>query len=338
MYDPREVLAAAPDALAAAFGVPVNAPHPLAAEMTLNSLSSLAHAAGRVVCPQRASESDLAVQGRGIHSADFSSVLASATQHLARRRFDLAAGHRAFCAEIECRDFRPVPTAVPDVDTELPAVGESAEFARGPVLIENGMTGQLSRYGMLLPVSRQVILNDTIGILAAAVEALGSSAARTEAGLVYGVLEANPVLDDHGPTFHADFGNVIASALDKSALGAAMAALRTQETIGGNIADSAARHLVVAAGLELPALELVHTFGLDLTVTATTRLPQGRWYLSAAPELAPTVATLKLRGAASPILIEQAQSPSFDGAAIKVSAVLGAVVISRVGIVRGGTQ
>ena len=335
-HHPADLLAAGPDALAAAFGSPNRNPHPLADDLATAPLSRLAYAAGLTIRPQQSHENDRAVMARGMASSDFAAALAAASMTLANVRFNALAEHRAFCATVECRDFKPTEITSTGLDIELPEVGEHGEMQTGVVLFGQGNTAQLRSYGRVLSAARQLIINDQAGMIADAVAQIGAAAARTEAREVYAALESNPTLDDGEVVFHADHGNIVASAFDATSLGAAMAALRTMVLIGGNQADLAAAHLVVAADLELAARKLVHEAGLQIVVTASARLASGRWYLLPSPEAAPTVGVLKLKGAAQPILIEPWQEEfAYDGAAMRARCDTGAVLVART-LIRGG--
>ncbi|MFA7605298.1 MAG: hypothetical protein WCY08_01795 [Rhodocyclaceae bacterium] len=335
-HNPRDILAAGPDAIAAAFGAPNRNPHPLADGLITAPLSRLAFAAGIAVRPQQSHENDRAVMARGMSSPDFAAMLAAASMTLANRRFSAQADHRAFCAEIECRDFKPATVATTDTDGELAAVGERGEVAQGIVLVGNGTEAQLRTYARILRATRTLIINDQAGILADAAAQLGTAGARTEAREVFSVLESNPTLDDGELVFHEGHGNIIAAALDSTSLAQGMAGLRTMTLIGGNKADLPAAHLVVAADLELAARKLIHESGLQITVTATSRLPTGRWYLLPSPETAPTIAVLKLKGSAQPILVEPWQEEVvFDGASMRARCDTGAVLVART-LIRGG--
>lgn len=335
-HNPRDILAAGPDAIAAAFGIETRNPHPLAADLYTAPLSRLAYAAGLAVRPQQPHENDRSVMARGMQSADFAGLLAAASTTLANRRFTAVAEHRAFCAVVECRDFRPSEIFTTDADGELPEVGELSEIATGRAMVGNGTSAQLLTFARVLRASRPLIVNDNAGMLAAAVAQMGTAAARTESREVYAVLESNPTLDDGELVFHADHGNIVASALDAASLGTAMAALRTMVLIAGNQADLPAAHLVVAADLELAARKLVHEAGLQITVTASARLASGRWYLLPSAEAAPTVGVLKLKGAAQPILIESWQEEfAYDGAMMRARCDTGAVLVART-LIRGG--
>ncbi|HRP23621.1 MAG TPA: hypothetical protein PLF79_08685 [Thauera sp.] len=335
-HHPADLLAAGADALAAAFGIETRTPHPLAADLDTAPLSRLAYAAGLAIRPQQSYENDRAVMARGMQSADYAGLLAAASMTLVNRRFDAAAEHLAFCAVIECRDFKPLETAATGVDLELPEVRELGEPISGYVAFGAGNTAQLKTYSRILRIARNLIINDQAGMIADTVAQLGAAAARTEARELYAVLESNPTMDDGELVFHADHGNIVASALDVTSLGTAMAALRTMTLTGGNAADLPAAHLVVAADLELAARKLVHEAGLQITVTASSRLPSGRWYLLPSPEVAPAVGVLRLRARTTrPAMVEAWRGEAFDGVLLKPRVDTGAVLVART-LIRGG--
>lgn len=335
-HTPRDILAAGPDAVAAAFGVPNSTPHPLADQLSTAPLSRLAFYAGLAIRPQQAHESDKTVMARGMTSSDYAAMLASASTTLANRRFSAVAEHRAFTAVIECRDFRPEQIATTDVDGELAEVSELQPLAAGRVIVGGGATAQLKTYARILRASRQLIIDDNAGMLADAAQTLGTAAARSEGGEVYAVLETNPTMGDGELVFDAAHNNILAAPLDATSLAQGMAALRTMTLPAGNQADLTAAHLVVAADLELAARKLIHESGLQITVTASGRLPTGRWYLLPSPEVAPTIGVLKLKGASNPILVESWQDElAYDGSVLRARCDTGAVLVART-LIRGG--
>ena len=335
-HNPADLIDAGHDAVLAAFGVHVTSPHPLAGDLATAPLSRLAYAAGMKVRPQQGHETDRQVMGRGMQSSDFASLLASASMTLANRRFDAVAEHRKFCSVIEAKDFKPTSIGTADGDGELPEVGDAGTITQGSVVFGNGASARLRTFARILRASRTLIINDQAGILADAAAQLGTAGARTEGREVYAALEANPTLDDGELVFHADHNNLVASALDSTSLGTAMSSLRTMTLIAGNQADLTAAHLVVAADLELAARKLVHDSGLEIGVTATSRLPTGRWYLLPAPDVAPVVGVLKLKGAANSIRIEPwADEFAFDGVVMRGTVDTGAVLVARTAI-KGG--
>lgn len=211
---PEDILEAAPDAIAQALGVNVMHPHPFSDEIRDSPLSKLALAAGEKMSPWRQDEQRAAVIGRGMSTSDFSRLLADGSQRLVERRFDSANVHRVFCAKLETRDFRPVSTASLDVDIRLPMVSEWSEVQSGYAFVTEGnSSARLLTFAKNINFSRQVLVNDNLGVIRDTLVRYASSAARTEALLVYEELERNPVLEDGEYVFDEAHGNVIADDL-----------------------------------------------------------------------------------------------------------------------------
>ncbi len=341
-----EIISAAPDALAAAFGIPNRAPHPQAHTLMDAPLSKLAYAIGAAVRAPQPHDSNQTVMARGMGTADFRRLLAGGASVLAARRFDAVGVHRVFCGTLEAKDFRPVSIGTVDNNLFVPPaplvkdivweIVNIDEIKEGFVSTSVAGTAQLVSHACILSFSRQLIRNDDVGIIKTTVQQLGAAAANLEAAYVYHAMEQNPNLDDGAPVFHADFGNVVAEAFGESSLGKAMQALRLQTLASGNRADLKSAHLVVASDLEFAASKLNHQCGLGLTITATYRLPAGRWFLLADPEVYPAVSILKLQGATNSTRIDEYKKFDSDSVSLRMVTDVGAVMHDRVGIVRGG--
>ena len=341
-HHPADLLAAAPDAIAAAFGTPSRNPHPLADDLATAPLSRLAQTLGRANPRCRPSDGDRVVMGYGYRSTDFARATGDALTTVIRTAFSAQAAHRSFTNVVDVVSYRPHESAEADAALALPAVPESGELtqvSQNAISITAGPSLQLRRYGSLIGFTTEAIVGDEIGSIRAAVETLAACAARTEAALLFAALEANGTMPDGAPVFHVDNGNVVASALDAAALGSAMAALRNQVTRSGNAANLELKHLAVAPDLEFTARKLIHETGLAAQITVATdpSLPAARWYALADPSVSRSLAVLRLRGSRDNIRVEEARrNIAYDGVLFHVTADLGVGVMSRTGIVRGG--
>ncbi|MDB5886606.1 MAG: hypothetical protein JWR74_2777 [Polaromonas sp.] len=333
-FNPREVLAAAADSIALALGASVNHPHPLALQL---SLREIAQAAGVLARPGQAGQDKRSVMALGLAIGDFSKALSEGAQVLTVRTYQAQAQHLKFCSVVEVKNFRPADLPALDADIALEPLGENAEITQSLGLAAAGASqARLTTYAKIIGLSRQAIINDDLGGFTRALVELGASAARLEARLVAAALESNPMLDDGAAVFHENYGNVIFD--NTFDMGGAMAKLRNQATAAGVKADLAAKHLVVCPELEYTARAFIQKIGLDIQVSALAYLPATRWYLLADTQINPVIGTLRLKNAASAVrVIEQRRRPDgIDGSAVKVVADLGACLLSRAGIVRGG--
>jgi hypothetical protein len=337
-FNPREVMAAAPDALALAMGATVNRPHPLAEEL---SLKEIAYAAGAVVRPDLVGVAYGSVVGAGLATGDFSKALAAAVKMVIVNTFVMQDQHSKFCTKIEAKSFLPQPLPSLDADIGLEPLAEGAEISRSASIVSAGATAaQLTTFAKILGLSRTAIYNDDMEAFTRVASGLGASAARLESMMVAQALESNPVLDDGRAVFDPAnnvFQNIVTGAISGAAIGEAMAMLRMQLTASGARAELAAKHLVVSANLEHTARLITADLGKDIEISALSYLPTGRWYLLANPLIHPVVGILKLKGSKDAVKVtEQRDRPiECDGSAIKVVADLGAVLMSRTGIVRG---
>ena len=333
-FNPKEVLAAAADSIALALGASVKHPHPLAAQLTLREI---AYAAGALARPGWACDDHRSVMALGLAVGDFSKALAEAAQVLTVRTYQAQAEHVKFCSVVGVKNFLPADLPVLDADLALDPLGENAEITHGFGLVAAGASQvRLTTYAKILGLSRQCIINDSLSGFSRALTGLGASVARFEARLVAAALESNPVLDDGAVTFHVDHKNIVAGPFD---MGLAMTLLRNQTNAAGNKADLAAKHLIVTPELEFTARQLIKDAGLDVQVSVLAYLPASRWYLLADTQIQPVIGTLRLKDELSAVrVIEQRRRPDgIDGSAVKVMADLGVCLLSRTGIVRGGT-
>lgn len=338
-FNPREIMAAAPDAMRLAMGLNPKNPHPLAMGLTLKEM---AYAAGAVVRPGLVGSPNGQVMAMGLGMGDFSKALAQATHSVIVNTFTAQDEHSKFCTRVEAKNFQPLPVARLDADVALEPLAEGAEISRTASIVTAGATSaQLLTFAKILQLSREAIFNDELELFARVAAGLGASAARLESLLVAQALESNPVLDDGLPVFDAVgnvYKNIVTGAISAASLGEAMASLRMQTTASGSRAELAARHLVTSPHLEITARGIVTDLGLDIQVSVLSHLPAGRWCLLGNPAVNPVVGLLKLQGSTDPVQVTpQMKRPiECDGSAIKVVADLGAFLMSRTGIVRGG--
>lgn len=280
------------------------------------------------------------VFGLGLSTPNFKNTLSILLRSATVGKLTGHAPHRAFCDMRTLKSFMPHDFPRADLDLELVEANEGSELPEMLIFDSGTLSARVKTWGRNISVTRQIVLNDDVKLLASIAGNAGANAARLEAGLVYGLLQANPTLADGELLFHADHGNIVASPLAVGALSDGLAALKTQPTPAGLAADLDAAYLVVAAELEFAARTLLHSAGMDnITVIASAALPTGRWYLFADPAQAPVVALLHLDARRDGLTIGPASTRSgtaFDGVRMGIRFDVGVVAVGRVGAVRGG--
>lgn len=338
-FNPKEVIAAAPDAIALSAGGKVARPHPLASELSLRAIADACAVASN---PGRALPDSVSTMALGMTTSDFANVIFNGLETVTVAAYHDQAAHLAFAVPQEVKNFNPVSILAVDMDVDLlPLVDIGMELEQFYAVLAGGASQvKLSRFGRVFTLTREAVVNNQMIEFGQLFVASGASTGRLESRLVAAAMESNPTLDDGQVVFGSEFLNVLDGSdgvFSDVALGKAMALLRKQPTASGNRADLPARHLVVEPDLELSALAVLRDIDVDIKVSVLAGLPTGRWYLLADPKLAPTVGVLRLFGAKEPIRIGKPSRPiQKDGVHTGIVADLGACLLRRIGIVRGG--
>lgn len=161
---------------------------------------------------------------------------------------------------------------------------------------ENGESMRLKTFARGLTVTRELLINDDLGMLGDMTAALGEAAAQTEADELVKLLTGNPAMSDGTPVFDASRGNVgTAGAPSVTALTETRKTMRTRKGMDGKtIIAVAPRYLLVSAALETEAEKVlasiqpnkaddVNPFGGKLSLLVEPRLPDDFWYVFADP-------------------------------------------------------
>lgn len=173
---------------------------------------------------------------------------------------------------------------------EIAENGEITHTSRA----ENGETMRLKTFARGVTVSRNLLIDDDLGMLGDTTAALGEAAAQTEADILVDLIVSNPNLSDGTPVFDASRENVGASAMPTiTALTSARQAMRTRTGLdGATIISATPRYVLVPANLETEAEQVlasiqpnksddVNPFGGKLTLLVEPRLPSSTWYVFA---------------------------------------------------------
>ncbi|MDZ4397979.1 hypothetical protein [Hydrogenophaga sp.] len=338
LYQPKIVAEAAPDFYAMRTGTRRTSAHPLAEQLTGHQIGLAYGALHARVMPHH---NDQQIFALGIATTQFSRLLAESQMVPVQRAYEAQAAHLRFTSSISVDNYMPTDLLGPmDPVIELEPVNELAQISSF-LGVKTGTSikgAKLERFARLVGFSEQAIVNDSLDDVSRFIRDLGVSAARKECKMVCEALESNPTDEDAVPLFDSALLNVLAEPLTAPHLGTALSYLRKQRLPNGGLSDLAARHLIVAADLEMTARDIVSNAGLEIEIQPQAHLPDGRWYVLANPEVQPVVGVLRLRGTENPVRVDQTKRPiNYDGAWVRVRADLGAVLVSSVGIVRGGT-
>jgi len=255
----------------------------------------------------------------GHTTSDFPSLFQDGAQRALLERFQSdPASLKMLSRKRNQKDFRKTKYIRPGEAPKLQPVLESGELKHGTMSTESESFG-LRTHGVMFKLSREVLINDDLGVIADTIAAFIESATATEGDLLYELLSANSgsgvTLADGNPFFHASHGNLgsPASVIDIANLAKARLAMRTQKNVNGTgTAGTAPAVLLVGPAKETEAETIlaalqptksgdVNPFsGTKLKLMVENRITANAWYLFADPERRPAFAHGYLDGAEGP--------------------------------------
>ena len=298
--DPAVVFTRCADALTHRTGGIAELPEPAAQYRNLG-LAGIA----RVVLASRGERviglSDEAVLTRAMGTGDLPNLLQSSGH-----RTLLAAYQNARSPVLdlfrrnEGKDFRTLSRLRLGELALLDKVNEHGELTHGGIG-ESAEAYRIETYGKLFALTRQAIINDDLNVFGQMTAMQGRQAAETLNNAAVGLLTQGsglgPTMSDGKRMFHADHGNVAATAAvpGESAFAAGLAAMRKQTGVDGvSPINVTPRYLLVSPEFEVDAshaiaeifptsAENVNSVGRNLTLMVEPRLSGERWYLFADP-------------------------------------------------------
>lgn len=176
---------------------------------------------------------------------------------------------------------------------ELTESGEITATSRA----ENGETMKLATYARGLSVSRQLLIDDDLGMLGDMTAAFGEAAAQTEADILVDLITSNPNLSDGTAVFDASRGNIAGAgaAPSEATLSTVRKAMRATKGLDGKtLVNVVPKYLLVGPELETDAEKLlaaiyaattddVNVFGSKLSLLVEPRISDASWYVFADP-------------------------------------------------------
>ena len=246
-------------------------------------------------------------------TSDLPAILANVANKTLRQAYESTP--RSFVAwarRTTVPDYKEVSRTQLSGAPDLVKVPEHGEYTYGAVS-DGKEVYSLSKYGKIIPISREAIVNDDLDALTRVPMAFGASAADLESDIVYSILTGNPVMGDGTPLFDAAHGNVgTAAAITEAALGEAWRLFGQQTGLEGRPISILPRFIIVPPGSR--AIEArkqvtattpsspadVNTFAGRLQVVEEPRLIDAGgvdpWFLAADPVRIDTVEYAYLDG------------------------------------------
>lgn len=279
-----------------------------------------------------------AFRAAGMHTtSDFPLLLGNTVNRTLRAGYELAPQTwRPLGRQTTVPDFRAVTRAALGDISALEKVNEHGEYKYG-TLSEDGAPLKVAKFGKIIAITWESIVNDDLGAMTRIPQALGAAAAQTESDLVWALILGATQFVDGKPVFDAEHGNVAASggAINTTTLAAARAAMRKQKSKAGHFLNIGPEYLVVGPDKELEAYQFTSSNYVPaknadindarntaLTVIVDARITGNQWYLFAAPGVVDTFEYAYLEGEQG-VFTETREGFEVDGMEIKARLVFG---------------
>lgn len=191
------------------------------------------------------------MRSAGYHTtSDFPSILANVANKTLRTAYESTT--RTFIAwarRATIVDFKQVARNQLGGAPDLLKVNEAGEIKYG-TMGEKKEVYALASYGRIIPLTRQVLINDDMDAFTRVPAAFGASAADLESDLVYANLSGAVTMADGVALFHATHGNLAGAgtAIDEASLAAAYRAMGAQEGIEGRLIRALPEYIIVPPG------------------------------------------------------------------------------------------
>lgn len=294
---------------------------------------------------------------RGLHhTTDFPLLLGDTINRTLLAQYTLQTRtFMAWASRASFSDFRSVTrTRLSEIFGNLEAVQEGGEYKYG-TLTESGETYSLAKYGKIIGITWESIVNDDLSAFTRIPQAFAAQAATKQSDIVYDILNSNPTMADGNKLFSTAHGNFKGTAgsltaggtlLSEASLAEAEIAFLNQTDASGQFINSSPKFLIVGPKNKLVAQKLTSTNFTPAT-QATIAMPQFtgltpivdpriknyEWYLAADPQMIDTVEYAFLDGEQE-LFTEQRQGFDVDGVQVKARMVFGAKAIDWRGLYR----
>ena len=361
MHEADKFRSAAADGMAMGLGLPVQSPAHGAEDFRGAGLQHIAR-----ICLERSGvPSKELVSGDAVARHAIRTINGMSTSDLPNILMDVAnksllkayqESPRTFLPlirEVGASDFKTIYGIRLSEGPELDLVHESEEY-KAASLSDTQESYAVKKYGRILFITREMIVNDDTRALSRLPQMFGQAAARKESDVIWSLITSNPTMaEDSTALFHADHGNLETNAGNKGTvasdkLSAGRAAMRTQAGMSGSYLNLYPRYLMVPAAQSTDTEVLVRSISkpeanmpggtfnpwTTLTPIIEPRLDADStkaWYLAADPSQIDIIEMAYLLGQDEP-QIEQQMMFNTDRAGFKVRHEFGAGVMDYRGL------
>lgn len=287
---------------------------------------------------QTLSKSEIAT--RALSVTDFGNILANVAGKSLRSAYELAPKtYQPFVNIGKLPDFKEVSRINFGAMPSLEKIGPGGEYKEGNVDDGAPEKYSLSKYGKIININDEVIINDDLSAFTRVPSLFGASAARLETKLVYSVLMNNDVMSDGKKLFDKIHKNIAdkGATISDEALSFGRRCLREQK-FGEDFLNLTPKFLVVGTSMETvakkylatnvfaPNAESINTFSGSLEPIVDPNITDNSWYLIAPPSMIDTIEVGYLEGVNGPEISQQ-RGFDVDGIRIKCKHIVGVKAI-----------
>lgn len=280
-----------------------------------------------------------------LSSSDFPIILGNTVNRVLRKAYELRPGtFEPFTNRGTAKDFRTMTKVQLGDVTKMAPIVEGAEYTYG-FLPESGEAYAVTKYGKIIPITWEMIINDDLSAFSRIPKSIGVKAKQLQSDIVYSILKANANMSDNNALFSTAHGNLTGTttgtgtALSVTSIQVGRTAIRTQKDLNGvDALDLVPMFLITGPTQEQLAYQYtsqnyVATKSADinpqyntaLKVIIDPRITDTAWYLTADPAMIDTIEYSFLEG--EELFTEQRIGFDVDGLEIKSRMVFGAKAI-----------
>ena len=247
-------------------------------------------------------------------TSDFPAIFQNVLNKSLLARYELMTPtYQSVAIERPFNDFRPHPQVRAGDFPALQPVTETGELKSGASL-DSGENVSVKPYGVIFPISRQMIVNDQLGAIDQILGSAGETVRIFENTTFYAMFNSNPaLLQDGQPVFSAAHNNLAAQAgvISVLTVGNGRAALRAMRSLSKLLLNVPPRIILTGPAQETQAdqlvasisplqLQAVNPFSGKLQSISDANITDDSWYLMADPARVPCFIYGFLNGSTGP--------------------------------------
>lgn len=253
--------------------------------------------------------SEAEIARRVMSTSDFAQALANVQNKTLRSSYEEAPRtFEPFVRRVSVSDFKPVSRVSMGGAPNLVKVVQGSAIPNGTI-VDNAQGYSLAKYGTILSVTWETIMNDDLDAITRQGLMFGASLASLEGDLVYAIITSNQTMDeDSVAMIHSTHANTTTGALSVDNLATARGKLRKLTGPNGRALNLEGRLILTGPDLEITArkylADIVPEQGANANpmrellrgVIADTRLPATKWWMVATPDQIDTIELADLTG------------------------------------------